>query len=1250
MGYTEEQLNFFRMVSIIFDIIPVGLRRVFRQEWDNRYKRSMGRKWANTTLNGNDFYHKEVGSCRKEDRRLLDKIKKGNTTAWDSSCLFFAILFSNSIGRSCTNPLKQKVRDNVDALRDTVRNNILHLDKGELTDDEFENHVERVIRAFRNLGLATKDIETVKKQKRFRHRKINELKREVDRYRKERDMTRTALKDSRIELRRTQEENEALTQEINSKLEPFCSLAFTPPHEIIRRCNDIEKLTKKMQELYDGRNGAVSTIYLSGNPGSGKSQLARQLGKDVYSVGSHDTDGLIFVATLNAETLESLTDSYITLAKKLGITEYAITEMEKSKGKKPEETLKQVMRMISQRISKFKKWLMIADNVVDLALIRSYLPQTASKDWGHGQVLITTQDSNTIPSNAPRTYHQSLSKGMHPDDAVDLLKQVSQMPNQEHVEKVADVLEYQPLALAAAAFYVQTVVSSGSPNYSWTEYLEALSQGQREATEEPLANQSEAYLHTMTTTVKMAIERAVENNEVIRQAFSFLSLCASESITIEAVVSFAKARLQSNIVDELIRATILKSSLIVSLSEEDGAQKYLRLHNIVHEALKTIPLFDPDSTQKHHCIATAINVFESQLQKLLLTERYGHLQLSRFASHSKVLCRIALSSSDTMVGFLPYITTEKVFSWLMYTTRACLKLSDLSQGNRLSELTFNLLQYVDTTRSGKLLTSRVFETRGEVLYELCDYKSALHLLREALEINREIYGEEHGAVAANYNNIGNVYLAIGQHKQAKEFYDKALNIRMKLYGEEHGDVAVSYNNSGNVFNSIGQYSQAKEFHEKALDIIIKLYGEEHGDVAANYSNLGNVYRSIGQYNQAKEFYEKALNIRIKLYGEKNCDVAASYNNLGIVYSDIGQHQQAKEFYEKALNIRIKLYGEEHGDVAASYKNLGHVYSDIGQHSQAKECHEKALNIRIKLYGEEHGDVATSYGNLGFVYRDIGQQNQAKTFHEKGLNIGDVATSYNNNLESCDIGSEYKQAKEFYDKALNIRMKLYGEEHGDVATSYNSLGRVYSDIRQHNKAKELYEKALHIRIKLYGEENDDVATSFNNLGNVYCYIGRHNQAKEFHEKALNIRIKLYGEEHGDVARSYNNLGFVYSDIKQYKQAKEFYEKALNIEVKLYGEEHGDVAASYIFLGIVYSKIGHHNQAKAFLEKALTIGEKLYGVTNGDVTTSYINLGSIYSVTGQYNQAIEFYEKALKNNSIIKLFDSKYNGFKLYMSKL
>ena len=187
------------------------------------------------------------------------------------------------------------------------------------------------------------------------------------------------------------------------------------------------------------------------------------MGQEVYDKSVREDKGLTFVSTLNAETLDSLTDSYFNLAKQLGVTEYALTNVATSKKDRASETIQHLMRFISPKVKQFSAWLIIVDNVVDLSLVRSFLPPTASEEWGHGQVLITTQDTQPIPLNSPYTYHESLSKGMHPDDAVDLLREVSQISNQQPAEQVAEVLEYQPLALAAAAVYVQTIVSYGTP-------------------------------------------------------------------------------------------------------------------------------------------------------------------------------------------------------------------------------------------------------------------------------------------------------------------------------------------------------------------------------------------------------------------------------------------------------------------------------------------------------------------------------------------------------------------------------------------------------------------------------------------------------------------------------------------------------------------------------------------------------------------------------------------------------------------
>ena len=1158
-----EQLNYFRACYIAFNLVPQGLRKVFKREWDFLYKTTPFGEWKDISQNGRDFYNKESRKSHTKNARLLATIQRGNTAEWDCSCLFLAILYSDCIGST----LSPAVRKEVDDLRQ-VRNDIAHLNEVELTDAEFHNYVARVLAALNSLKLPINEVDDIKNQTDFPTARVNSLKMQADNLKAElktkeqenKNLT-SELQSTQATLQTKQEEVETLTQEINSKVDSFCTLTFKPSHKIIKRSSDVTRIMKKLDELYNESNGAISTIYLSGIPGCGKSQLARQLGQDIFDRRLHENDSLTFVATLNAETLDSLAESYSSLARHLGITEYTLTNLETSTKGNPREKIQYLKRAIYPKTKHFSNWLIIADNVVDLSLVSRDLPPTGSEEWGHGQVLITTQDSSSIPSNAPLTYHESLSIGMPLDDAVNLLRQVSHIQDQNQDEKVAEVLEYQPLALAAAAFYVQTIVVSGSPNYHWKDYLEALSHGEREATEKLLANQNIAYSETTTTAIQMAIMRALESDDVLREVLYLFSLCAPESLPMEVAVDFVKLRITGE-TEELIKTKLFKASLLSCLQDKDSKYPFLRMHNIVHEVLKVVITSKIDETDRIQCISIVIEIFQSLMEKnrnLLHSSRHVFAKLRLITSHCKELHVIVNTDFTKSKVFLNSITPRKLVLWLSLAADVCRSLSNPSDVYLFNTSICNFLHFLNNFKEDKLLKANTYNIQGNVYRNLGQYCEAKEYYEKALIIRKEIYGEHHGDVAASYYNLGTVYSDLGQYSEAKGNHEKALIIRREIYGEHHGDVAASYNNLGIVYSDLGQYSEAKENHEKALIIRKEIYGEHHGDVATSYDNLGTVYSDLGQYSKAKENHEKGLIIRKEIYGEHHGKVAGSYNNLGIVYNDLGQYNVAKENHDKALIIRKEIYGEHHGDVAASYNNLGTVYSHLGQYSEAKENFEKALIIRKEIYGEHHGVVAASYNNLGIVYKFLGRYSEAKDNHEKALIIG---------------------------------KEIYGEHHGDVATSYDNLGTVYSHLGQYSKAKEYYEKALIIRKEIYGEHHGVVAGSYNNLGTVYSDLGQYSEAKENHENALIVTKEIYGEHHGDVAASYNNLGIVYANLGQYSEAKEYYEKALIIRKEIYGEHHGNVAASYNNLGNVYIFLGQYNEAKENYEKALNIGKEIY----------------------------------------------------------
>ena len=622
------------MCYITFKLIPEGLREIFKQEWDFRYKTSLG-EWEDTPKNGRDLCALESRRSRMKAIRLITIMQNGKRAEWSPTCLFHALMFSDSIGTTLSSAVRLPIED----LRQ-VRNSIAHFTEPSLTDVEFQNYADRVLLAFKSLGLSISDVEAVKNQRSFRTPELKLVEKLVD------DVSEKLKAQAAPSIT---EKHKAFSRDVSSKVEPFCSLTFKPFHQIIERSSDVKRIMEKMKEIDIGSNGLVTTIYLSGSSGCGKSQLARQIGQEFFSSRSRAPT---FVGTINAETLQIIGDSYITLAKQLGITEDTLTILAIAMAERPKETMNHLKELILPTMRKFSSWLIIADNVADLTMVQNYLPQTASEEWGHGQVLITTQDSSSIPTSAPHTYHESLSEGMLQDDAMELLKKVSQISNQgPHAKEVTRFLDCQPMALAAAALYAQAVVSGGSPNYSWSEYFESFIQGERRQAMTKITDESS---RAMATSIQVAIDKAMETDEILHQTLTLFSLCASDSLPIQAALNFVKERsIQS---EEKIKEHLLESSSLLCVYEEDGASEYLRLHSSVLQVLKTQDVFESKPEERVKCLHAASQVFVVLLdekQKNTSKDEKVYLQLRKIKSH---LSSIVTSIRSGMLTSLSQLT------------------------------------------------------------------------------------------------------------------------------------------------------------------------------------------------------------------------------------------------------------------------------------------------------------------------------------------------------------------------------------------------------------------------------------------------------------------------------------------------------------------------------------------------------------------------------------------------------------------
>ena len=827
------------------------MRLLFKQEWDNPYKAAYG-EWRDTPQNGLDFKNGESPANQRKNARLLTTMINGDRAQWDCTMLFYAILYSDSVGRG----LSPLIGINVDNLRKFRNEGFAHMKEGQLSNADFSIIVGNVETAFRTLGLSTADIQTVSKQKSFPtgelqnvktsnqkltqdlqmkdaqlqdkatelQEKTTELLEKDVELQEERDKLqekRAELQENKDRLKTTEEQRKVFEEQLQREVDPFCVLPPRPPHVIASRDSDVARVLQKLSTLRKANVNSLSFCYISGNPGSGKSQLAGLVAENFYKEARKDTSAPSFVMTLNAENLESLLESYFSLARKVSCPAYTITFTENSKDLNAEQKIAIIKDLIATKIHLYSSWFLVIDNVTNLARMGQFLPERGNEQWGKGQLLITTQDCSCIPPESPITSHLSISKGMIYTDVANLLFELTGITDDDMGKKVAHALDYQPLALASAGVYVRKVRNT-NPDFGWEEYLQKLEKGKRERTEEELTKVNNIYPDSMTEATRIAVKAEIDSNKIMKHAFTFLALCAPEPLRLHLLTTYV-VNADGELDEEEIGIQIQGSSLLL-IDKEDDVN--IRLHNVVHNIVKSLVKEQMQAAEHVRVVCVAVDSFS----------KYINEAIPKILQSADSVCE-----SRHIVPHLKTLTAE--IKNISFTT--------------------GKFGFIKITLENFNRTLYDFGVLGCVCYHRSEYLSAMDYYSVALklsEVQKNKKKPNHFVEAIITKSMAVVYSKVADHQKAKEYYERALSIELNKLGPDHVEVAGTYLNMGTLHKALGDHQKAKEYYELALSIRLNKLGPDHFEVARTYHNMGTLHKDLGDHQKAKEYYERALSI------------------------------------------------------------------------------------------------------------------------------------------------------------------------------------------------------------------------------------------------------------------------------------------------------------------------------------------------------------------------------------------------------
>lgn len=275
--------------------------------------------------------------------------------------------------------------------------------------------------------------------------------------------------------------------------------------------------------------------------------------------------------------------------------------------------------------------------------------------------------------------------------------------------------------------------------------------------------------------------------------------------------------------------------------------------------------------------------------------------------------------------------------------------------------------------------------------ERSDYEGAIEAAQRAVNILDALGEDFSGDDAAHvrieaWSRLGNVQRHLAHYAQAEAILKRALALAIEAFGEASDEASNARNNLGILYKYTGNFDAAKVLYETALQNIEQQFGREHISTASLYHNLGGLEHARGDFAAGEEPARKAWEIRVAAFGNNHPDALADAVAYAGVLDGLERYDESEKIYRDVLREYEKMYPAEHYEIAATLHNLGNVRFARGDYAEAETLMRRTLAIKEKLLGVEHPDTALSMNNLGVLLQAQGKNDEARTLFQRALEI------------------------------------------------------------------------------------------------------------------------------------------------------------------------------------------------------------------------------------------------------------------------
>lgn len=292
-------------------------------------------------------------------------------------------------------------------------------------------------------------------------------------------------------------------------------------------------------------------------------------------------------------------------------------------------------------------------------------------------------------------------------------------------------------------------------------------------------------------------------------------------------------------------------------------------------------------------------------------------------------------------------------------------------------------QRIDSLGGQSQVQARLLSVLGLTYRDLADNERADTLLRRALEIQREVLGEDASDTQETRHRLLTLMLNMGREDEADRYAVEALASARRAYGETHEATARALADQAVVMQKVHQdYAQAESLAQAAVAVYDRLPPSSFVDSsrAAVEYGLGTMLLEQGEPERAAPWLRSALRL-MRGRDSTSTDYLMGSHALAVLYRQLERYDEAIAIHEEMVGTHSRVYGPDHPFTGQVTLGLGSTLRAAGRSAEAVGALEDAIRIGELRSGARSGLAAEARLWLGRALQDLGRTAEAEEAFE-----------------------------------------------------------------------------------------------------------------------------------------------------------------------------------------------------------------------------------------------------------------------------